>query len=216
MICLKCGNEIKDNEQICSKCGYNKNTIPNTDNPFGIKNQGIYNPNAVDKEEAQKRLDQEKQFNELAEIYMGPMYYNFKKGTFSWCAFFLNSLYIAYRKMIAVSVIVHIINIIILFIFKNNFLLYTLVTLIFNLFLGLNFKKLYYNDSMEKVGQIKKNNPNKGFNQLTSIMKQKGGINILYPILLILITIIIIAILNITIGFKIPEIKMPNINMPNI
>ncbi len=118
--------------------------------------------------------------------------------------------------MIAVAVIVHIINIIILFIFKNNFLLYTLVTLIFNLFLGLNFKKLYYNDSMEKVGQIKKNNPNKGFNQLTSIMKQKGGINILYPILLILITIIIIAILNITIGFKIPEIKMPHINMPNI
>jgi len=107
MICLKCGNEIKDDEQICSKCGYNKNTVQNTDNPFGVKNQGIYNPNAVDKEKAKEIQDHQKQFNDLVEIYIGNMYYNFKKGSFSWCAFFLGSLYIAYRKMISVSIIVY-------------------------------------------------------------------------------------------------------------
>ena len=214
MICLKCGNEIKDNEQICSKCGYNKNTVQNTDNPFGVKNQGIYNPNAVDKEVAQERLDHEKEFNELAEIYMGPMYYNFKKGSFSWCAFFLGSLYIAYRKMIAVSILVYILNIAILFMFKNSFILYAIISLIFNLFLGLSFKKIYYNDSMEKVGQIKKTNPDKGFNQLTEIVKIKGGTNILYPIILVLLTTVIVTVLYLVFGFEMPQVKLP-FRVPN-
>ena len=216
MICLKCGNEMNDNEQVCSKCGYNKNTVSNTDNPFGVRNQGIYNPNAVNKEEAQEKLDHQQQFHELAEIYMGPMYYNFKKGSFSWCAFFLGAAYIAYRKMISVAVIVYIINMILMIVFKNNFLIYTGVSLLFNLFLGLSFKKIYFDDSMEKVGKIKKQNPDLGFNQLTEIVKQKGGTNILYPVLLILIAAIILSILYITIGFKLPEIKMPHINIPEI
>ena len=207
---------MNDNEQVCSKCGYNKNTVSNTDNPFGVRNQGIYNPNAVNKEEAQEKLDHQQQFHELAEIYMGPMYYNFKKGSFSWCAFFLGAAYIAYRKMISVAVIVYIINMILMIVFKNNFLIYTGVSLLFNLFLGLSFKKIYFDDSMEKVGKIKKQNPDLGFNQLTEIVKQKGGTNILYPVLLILIAAIILSILYITIGFKLPEIKMPHINIPEI
>ena len=107
MICLKCGNEIKENEQICEKCGYNKNTVNNNDNPYGITNRGVYNPNAVDKEKAKETLDHQKQFQELVEIYIGPKYYNFKKGKFSWCAFFLGPLYILYRKMIGVGLIVY-------------------------------------------------------------------------------------------------------------
>ena len=209
MLCLKCGNEISDNEQICSKCGYNKNTNSNTDNPFGVKSQGIYNPNAVDKEKAQEKLDHEKQFHELVEIYIGPMYYNFKKGAFSWCTFFLGPLYIAYRKMIGISIIVWIINIALLFMFKNSFYIYIAVSLIFDIFLGISFKKIYFDDSMEKVGKIKQQNPDKGYNQLTEIVKQKGGTNILYPILFVLIIVIVIAILNLTIGFKIPEVKLP-------
>ena len=215
MICLKCGNEIKDNEQICSKCGYNKNTVSNTDNPYGIKNQGIYNPNAVDKERAQEVLDHQKQFNNLVEIFIGAKYYNFKKGSFSWCAFFLGAIYIAYRKMISVSIIVYIINMIIMLIFKNNSLIYIGVSLLFNIFLGLNFKKIYYEDSMEKVGKIKQQNKDLGYNQLTEIAKQKGGTNILYPIILVLAASIISAILYMAIGIT-PQVKTPHINMPNI
>ena len=214
MLCLKCGNEIKENEQICSKCGYNKNTIQSTDNPFGVKNQGIYNPNPVDQEKVKERLEHEKEFNNLAEIYMGSMYYNFKKGSFSWCAFLLSTLYIAYRKMLAVSILVYIINFIILLIFHNNFYLYLGISLIFRIFLGLNFKKIYYQDSMEKVGQIKKENPDKGYNQLTEIVKQKGGTNILYPIIFIITLTTIFAILY-TVGFELPEVKLP-FKIPNI
>lgn len=214
MLCLKCGNEMKDNEQICSKCGYNKNTVQNTDNPFGVKNQGIYNPNAVDKEVAQERLDHEKEFYDLAEIYMRPMYYNFKKGSFSWCAFFLSALYIAYRKMIAVSILVCILNVAIVFIFKHNAILLLSISLVFNIFLGLSFKKIYYEDSMEKVGQIRKSNPDKGFNQLAEIVKQKGGTNILYPIILLLIIAVIFTILYLVFGFEMPQVKLP-FKIPN-
>lgn len=195
MICLKCGNEIKDDEQICSKCGYNKNAMSNTDNPFGVKSQGIYNPNAVDKEKAQEKLDHEKQFYDLVEIYIGPKYYNFKKGSFSWCAFFLGPLYIAYRKMYSVSIIVYIINITLTILFRNNWILQSIISLLFNLFLGFSFKKIYYEDSIEKIGKIKQQNEDKGFNQLTEIAKAKGGTNILSAILLAIIISIIVSLI---------------------
>jgi hypothetical protein len=205
MICLKCGNEIKDNEQICSKCGYNKNTIPNNDNPFGVKNQGIYNPNSVNKEEAEEKLEHEKQFNELVEIYIGPMYYNFKKGKFSWCAFLLGPLYIAYRKMIGVSIIVYIIEMLITFLFGSKWIIYTIVSLIFRLFLGTSFKKIYFDDSIEKVGKIKQNNPDKGFNQLTEIVRVKGRTNILYSFLIIITLSTILTLIMMTFNIRFPE-----------
>lgn len=205
MLCLKCGNEIKDNEQICSHCGYNKNTISNEDNPFGIKNQGIYNPNTVNKQEAEEKLEHEKQFNNLVEIYIGPLYYNFKKGSFSWCAFLLGPLYIAYRKMIGVSIIVYILNIIIALFFGKKWILHTIVLLILNIFLGISFKKIYYEDSVEKVGKIKQNNPDLGYNQLTEIVKRKGGTNILYSILTLITISTILTLIMIVFNIQLPE-----------
>ena len=220
MICLKCGNEMNDNEQVCSKCGYNKNTVSNTDNPFGVRNQGIYNPNAVDKEKAQERLEHQKQFHELAEIYMGPMYYNFKKGSFSWCAFFLGPFYFLYRKLYAIGILIFIMLGIIGALFNpaktinlNNISniqavmlskkyitqmsIYWVILLIFNIFLGLTFKKFYFNECMERVGKIKQQNPDLGYNQLTELVKRKGGTNILAPVLALLIPIAIIIIMMI-------------------
>lgn len=217
MICLKCGNEIKDEEQICSKCGYNKNTISKEDNPFGIKNQGIYNPNAVDKDVAQEKLDKQKQFHELVEIYIGPKYYNFKKGSFSWCAFFFGPLYFLYRKLYAVAIVLFLMlggistffnvvynskfgnikNIEILIRSKGyltSMIIYFSIMLIFYIFLGVIFKKFYFNECMERVAMIKKKNPDLGFNQLAELVKQKGGTNILAPLLVVVIPLVIMVI----------------------
>ena len=201
MICLKCGNEMNENEQICSKCGYNKNTISNNDNPFGVKNQGIYNPNAVDKEKAKEILDHQKQFNELVEIYIGPMYYNFKKGSFSWCAFFLGPIYFIYRKLYSVGITIFIMEWLIQGFAKlvnMRLYIYSIICLIRPFFLGKTFKKFYYNEAMEKVGQIKKNNPDKGYNQLTEIVKNSGGTNPIFaiiaaiPLILLIVTFLLI------------------------
>lgn len=203
MICLKCGNEIKDNEQLCSNCGWNKNASEKKDNEFSTINRGVYNENpTLTKEESEEKLIHQKQFQELVEMYIGSMYYNFKKGAFSWCAFFLGPIYVAYRKHIGIAIIVYIINVLISVIFYKNLLLRTIVSLIFNLFLGLSFKKIYFESCVEKVGKIKQNNPDKGFNELTKIVKVKGGVNILYPIILMLIGGIILS--TIVIMFNIP------------
>lgn len=202
MLCLKCGNEIKDNEQICSHCGYNKDTISKTDNPFGVRNQGIYNANPVDKEAVEERLEHQKQFQELVEIYIGPKSYNFQKGSFSWCAFFLGPIYFMYRKLYGVGIIVYIINAIIQgFANLTNMNIYINlgITLVVQLFLGITFKKFYYNECIERIAIIKKKNPDLGFNQLTELVKRKGGVNILFAILaaipiVLVLTIVLIAV----------------------
>lgn len=203
MICLKCGKEIKDNEQICSNCGYNKNTIGNTDNPFGVKNQGIYNPNPVDKEKVAERLEHQKQFNDLTEIYIGNKYYNFKKGKFSWCAFFFGPLYYMYRKLYSVGIITYIIEALITgfcyltYTTPLKFLiLYSILSLIFRIFIGITFKKFYFNEIIERVAKIKHKNPDLGFNQLSEYTRKKGGTNILIVVIIITITLIIFAIIT--------------------
>lgn len=192
MMCLKCGNEIKDNEQICSKCGYNKNSIPNNDNKFATNNIGVLNTNPIDKEEAEQRLIHQKQFDELVEIYIGSMYYNFKRGSFSWCAFFFGPLYFLYRKLYMVGIIIMIINMIISAIFRANYWLLLGIQFIFALFQGITFKKFYFDECVERVAKIKQKNEDKGFNQLTEIARLKGGVN---KIVILIIVLFYIAIL---------------------
>ena len=153
MLCLKCGNEIKDNEQICSKCGYNKNTISNTDNPFGVKNQGIYNPNAVDKEKAQEKLDR--------------------------------------------GILVYILNLLIYFFASATHMklyLYGIIALIVQIFLGVTFKRFYFNECVERVAKIKQENTDKGFNQLTEIVRLKGGTNPTAVIIALLPALVLIIL----------------------
>ncbi len=191
MMCLRCGNEIKDNEQICSKCGYNKNSSPNNDNKFATNNIGVLNTNPIDKEESERRLTIQKQFDELVEIYIGSMYYNFKKGSFSWCAFFFGPLYFLYRKLYAVGIFIIILNGIISTIFRNNYLLLSIVQLVFAIFQGVVFKKLYFNECVERIAKIKQKNEDKGFNQLTEIVRLKGGVNKLVLVIAVLFYLIV-------------------------
>lgn len=195
MICLKCGNEIKDNEQICGKCGYNKNNIVNTDNAYATVNRGVYNPNTVDVDEANKVLEEQKQFDELLQIYIGKMYYNFKKGGFSFCAFFFSYIYFLYRKLYAIGIVIWILNMILTFVFKGSIIVGFIVGLVFNLFLGLLFKKFYFNECVERIAKIRQNNPNMGFNQLCEYVRRKGGVNNIIIIPFILIYILVFALI---------------------
>ena len=224
MYCLKCGNEIKDNEQLCSNCGWNKNSGSiNNDNKFATTNIGVLNNSStISKEESDERLIHQRQFQELVEIYIGSMYYNFKKGSFSWCAFFLGPFYIAYRKMLGVSLVVYGINMLISVIFAKSILLRTVVALIFDLFLGISFKKIYFENSVETVAKLKQNNPEKGINELAQIAKVKGGTSVLYPILMVilggLIFSILVMIFNISINpaDSIEEVQRILHNIQNI
>ena len=213
MRCLKCGNELKDNEIICSNCGYNRNNSPQQDNQFATRNLGVYNQNPVDQKEVDRKLQNQKEFDELVQIYIGDKYYNFRKGKFSLWAFLFGPLYFLYRKLYAVAIIIYIIiftisgfftfttqgrlyelqnirNISTLKSLSTYIIIYYSLILIFRLFLGIIFKKFYFNEVVERIGKIKQNNPDLGFNQLTQLVKQKGGTNILAPIIVLLLPLI--------------------------
>lgn len=217
MKCLKCGNELKDDEIMCSNCGYNRYSVEEKDNQFATRNIGVYNQNPVDQQEVDKKLQNQKEFDELVEIYIGNMYYNFRKGGFSWCAFFLGPIYFLYRKLYAVAGILYLILFSINGLFSLTthgrfdnvksiesllkiksvriyLIVYILINLIINLFLGLTFKKFYFDEIVERIGKIRQDNPDLGFNQLAQLVKEKGGTNILAPILVILIPIILLII----------------------
>lgn len=219
MKCLKCGNELKDNEIMCSNCGYNRYAAEQNDNQFATVNLGVYNQNPVNQQEVDRRLQNQKEFDELVEIYIGPMYYNFRKGGFSIWAFLLGPIYFLYRKLYAVAGILYVMSLGISSFFtyttqgrfnnlnvqnikslvtikglKTYIIIYLLVFLIFRMLLGLTFKKFYFNEIVERIGKIKQDNPDLGFNQLAQLVKQKGGTNIILPLLFIIIPIILIVI----------------------
>lgn len=229
MKCLKCGNELKDEEIVCSNCGYNRYSTPNNDNQFATINMGVYNQHPIDKEKVEERLENQKQFSELVEIYIGNMYYNFRKGGFSFCAFLLGPLYFLYRKLYAVAGIIYLISfgitgffsfttqgrfneiqdirsLIAIKGFNTYLIIYLLIFLIFRLFLGLTFKKFYFNEVVERIGKIKQENPDLGFNELAEFAKKKGGTNIFAAIIAILapviLTLIAIAISIFIIGIQ--------------
>lgn len=222
MRCLKCGNELKDDEIMCSNCGYNRNNTAQQDNQFATRNIGVYNQNPVNQQEVDRKLQNQKEFDELVQTYIGDKYYNFRKGKFSWCAFFFGPLYYLYRKLYAVGIILFLmiggINIFFSYTTQGRFdniknitellsvkgfstymIVYTITMFILYLFMGLTFKKLYFNEVVERIGEIKQKNPDLGFNQLTQVVKEKGGTNILFAILIalpiVLLTIAIICLI---------------------
>lgn len=215
MKCLKCGSDMRDDEIVCGVCGYNKNNTVSDDNKFAVRNIGVYNQNPVDQQEVARKQENEKQFEELVELYIGPKHNNFRKGSFSWCAFFFGPLYFAYRKLYAVAGILYALNLVINWFFSktisnglvvNNsfsntyqnifldkgFIVSSVVFLIFQIFQGIIFKRFYFNEVVERVGKIKQENPDINFNQLAEIVKKKGGTN---PLVLLIVALIYISII---------------------
>ena len=176
MRCLKCGNELKDNEIMCSNCGYNRNNTPTQDNQFATRNIGVYNQNPVDQQEVDRKLQNQKEFDELVQIYMGDKYYNFRKGSFSFCAFFFGPLYFLYRKLYAVAIIIFAMlggvsafftittqgrfdnirdfkELITIKGYSTYMIVYFVTLLAFYIFLGITFKKFYFNEIVERIRQ---------------------------------------------------------------
>ena len=217
MKCLKCGNELKDDEIMCSNCGYNRYTAEQKDNKFATTNIGVYNQNPVDKEEVERKLENQKEYEELVEIYIGSKYYNFRKGGFSWCAFLLGPIYFLYRKLYAVGGLIyllimgittfativtkgkynHIQNLKSIFTIKSLMIYtitYAIIFLALRLFMGFTFKKFYFNEIVERIGMFKKQNPDLGLNQQAEIIKNKGGVNKFIPIIILAIYALIIIL----------------------
>ena len=142
------------------------------------------------------------------KAYIGPNFEKIASCKFSFPAFFLSSLYLYYRKMYLLGLVVQVlapIAIIPLIILVAAFtislglgifglILPFCLLFIINIVLGLNFNKLYLKRAVIKVEMIKQKYPNNEQGILTACTL-KGGTSIFKAILIFLIPIAISVII---------------------
>ena len=189
MYCRKCGNKLGNGERFCTRCGtkVEENTINNTPQMF------MYN-------DINKNINNSISDGELIRAYIGSkeskMYYKAisKKGFNIW-AYLFGGLYYAYRKLFIASLIIIIINILIIYVLKLNYLLAFV-----NILYASLFYKIYGSHIEKQVDKIKKENPNSTGDELIRKCSRKGGISILFPIVILIISFVCSYIGLIAIG----------------
>lgn len=189
MYCRKCGNKLGNGERFCTRCGtkVEENAINNTPQMF------IYN-------DINKNINNSISDGELIRAYIGSkeskMYYKAisKKGFNIW-AYLFGGLYYAYRKLFIASLIIITINILIIYVLKLNYLLAFV-----NILYASLFYKIYGSHIEKQVDKIKKENPNSTGDELIRKCSKKGGISILFPIVILIISFVCSYIGLIAIG----------------
>ena len=118
MYCRKCGNKMGDSEKFCTRCG---TKVEPTDINTPAPQMFMYN-------DINKNINNNASDGELIRAYIGSkenkMYYKAisKKGFNIW-AYLFGAVYYAYRKLYVASLIIIIINILIIYVLKLNYLL---------------------------------------------------------------------------------------------
>lgn len=189
MYCRKCGNKLGNSERFYTRCGTKseENAINNTPQMF------MYN-------DINKNINNSISDGELIRAYIGSkeskMYYKAisKKGFNIW-AYLFGGLYYAYRKLFIASLIIIIINILIIYVLKLNYLLAFV-----NILYASLFYKIYGSHIEKQVDKIKKENPNSTGDELIRKCSKKGGISILFPIVILIISFVCSYIGLIAIG----------------
>ena len=128
---------------------------------------------------------------ELLEYFIGEDYKLIKKSPFNIYACILNWMYVLYRKMYLIGILGLILTGFVLIKFPQYFLVYAIIAMIV---LGFAFNKLYIFISKIKVDRIvNKSNDEDRFN-LKKICEKKGGVNILFALIIYFIFLVLVII----------------------
>lgn len=125
---------------------------------------------------------------DLLEEYIGKNYEKISKRKFNLAALFLSSLYLFYRKMTLLGIIISILAIILDIIgLVINPILILILNLIVSLILCFMFNKLYIDNAKKSIDKIKKKYTNKSISEIKEICKKNGGTSIAFAIVFSLI-----------------------------
>lgn len=129
---------------------------------------------------------------QLISAYIGQNYDKIMKQKFSFSAFFLNWIYMLYRKIYGVAVIIGIIFIII-----GHFLplIQMPILILIMIVSGMNFNKWYVSYVKKQVENIKNNNPNQTSDELISLCQKKGGTSVGIAILIYIVIVVVCNLL---------------------
>ncbi len=126
----------------------------------------------------------------LLKTYVGSNYGKIKNQKFSVVAFFLNWMYMGYRKFYKLLLIYVIPMSILSVIFNENLLI--LIYIPFSILAGLKFNKWYLDDAKKQINKIKMSNPQASESELISICSKKGGTSIV-PVILTFVGITVLG-----------------------
>lgn len=180
MYCRKCGNKMGDSEKFCTRCG---TKVEPTDINTPAPQMFMYN-------DINKNINNNASDGELIRAYIGSkenkMYYKAisKKGFNIW-AYLFGAVYYAYRKLYIASLIIIVINILIIYVLKLNYLLAFV-----NILYACLFYKIYGTHIEKQVDKIKNKNPNATRDELIRKCSRKGGISILSPLVILIISFV--------------------------
>lgn len=180
MYCKNCGNYIEQNSSFCPNCGKS----------IAVENQNINDNIGVQSNIINDNVSLEEK---MISSYVGVNYERIKNKKFSVPAFFLNWMYMGYRKFYKL-LLIYVIPMAVLSIILNENLL-RLIYIPFAILGGIKFNKWYLNDVKKQINKIKTDNFQASESELISICSNKGGTSIV-PVIL---TIIGMAVLGIVI-----------------
>lgn len=133
---------------------------PNQNMNNNIPPQQIFNSNSVSDEE-------------LLRAFIGNNYEKITTRPFNFAGFFFTTFYMFYRKMFGYGLLVFLLNLVVLN-FINNFI----ITIVFNVAVGLLANKIYLSYANKKIAKIKIENTGKDINELKNICSSKGGTSV--------------------------------------
>jgi len=207
MNCPNCGFKVNENENFCRSCGtrvrqtsQNDSTVenninkPNTGYDYHSQFQNVNNVQDINN-------PGNNYYAELIDAYIGKNADKIKSGKFSWPSFFFGVLYVLYRKMWLLWLIIVAISAVASLIIPLPALIEYIIS---GIIIGLIFNKVYVNKVRKKVEKIVRENPGKTKEELKAICSKKGGTTII-PVLIIvglfiaitvIATIIVMGVVN--------------------
>ena len=126
--------------------------------------------------------------DELLKIFIGKNYEKIIKNKFNFAFFFLQFVYLFYRKMYLLGFVFFFINFLVFDYVKNKTVAYILI-ITFLIVMGFLINKIYLNKAKRKIEKIKKDNDN--IETIKKVCLKKGGTSISSVILFITLLLII-------------------------
>lgn len=140
---------------------------------------------------------------ELLRAFVGKNYEKLTIKSFNFAGFFFTTFYMFYRKMYGYAILMFLLDLVVLNVIKM-----TIVTLAFNVIVGLLVNKLYISFARKKIRKIKINNTYKSADELRDICTVKGGtsvgsifLGLLLEIVIAIGAVIIMGIFGLASGF---------------
>ncbi len=228
MRCQGCGKKLKDNETVCTECGYyngekevslEDDEIKNLDyfkDPYDKDEEVIEVLDDDDNEETYEELDEnafsEESYEDEDEYddeslsedgflkdYIGEDYNWIVEKPFNIYALLLSWMYFLYRKLYIIGIIGLAITGYVLRVTPNILPIYIIIVMVLS---GILFNPIYLIISKIKVANIVNRYSDKSNQEIREICADKGGVNTPRALLIFLIFLIIMLFTYIHFGTK--------------